>query len=229
MVVNPFHVIVAEETSPGRDRISRLLGLPYGTDEQGWPRRDGRALHHLCTLEVVQLDTPWDDEMKAISIFVDFDTSADFTGPPLTDTLEVYWLDESALNQGPASDYPDDYEPWWYEDDPQAAAYRNGRTAHLQQLDVVPEGAIKEVLAGEQMPGDLPRPLVELVGTHSFVGGFPIWVQEDETPLDEEGERMNYILTLNGFHPLLETSPVALGVLYLFSDQVGQSIWIAQD
>lgn len=228
MVINPFYLIETEGASPDRDKVSRLLGLPYGMARDKWPRRDGRPLHHLLTLATDKLEMPWDDKAKAVSIFADFDPSAGFTGPPLTDALEVHWLDESDLEQGPAADYPDDYEPWWYDDDPQATAYREGRAVHLRQLDIVAEDTVREVLYGEQDLEDLPESLMELADAHSLAGGFPVWVQADETPLDDSGEPMSHILTLNGYQPLLESSPVGLGMLYLFSDRIGQAVWIAQ-
>lgn len=226
--VNPFHVIVSRGEAPGSDDISQLFGLPPGVSEEQWPEVAKTKMHHILTLSTEGLELPFRERVAALSIFFGREKGSRERGA--TAPFALVKIAPKQLAEGRLSDYPVAYKPWWNDEYPLASEIRAGVAFGLEAQTTIPEPFIRDVLEANQVffRSDYEDVIYDFRNEQSYVGGFPVWSQEDDTPRDAHDNQVHFVLMLNGFDKYFEHSPLGTYDSYLFLDDEGNPFWVGQ-
>lgn len=223
---NPFYTINLTESEPLADDINRIFGKPFKIPIDRWPQQNGKTLHHIMTLSTEGINMLISNEVVALSVFCYFDQEEGFEGPFLIDSFKVIPLTRSDLSNVTSDYFPQGYKPWWNLDDLDSEIYTKGVTFTLNHVSQVSEDYIRKILSSDVEVEDIPLILEDLEEEFSLVGGFPIWLQRDEIPVAPDGNFIQYIMTINGYSSIFESSIIGQSMLYLFLDETGNAYWV---
>ncbi len=218
--INPLSLIISLEN---KDKgVNKIFGPSPVVNTEDWPREDGIFYNHIISLETSDLNFPTGKNVGAISIFM--------VPPALqqnkTQLFEIVMVDKKNINTI-RTDYPEEYKPWWNEN-PKEEVFKSGVPYTLDIKKDIPESIIAEAIyyKGDFYP--IPPELEEIEDYGSYVGGFPIWIQGNETPKQDNGENAHFIMKLSGFDTIFQMSLIDGFDVYLFLTEKGKLLSIGQ-
>jgi hypothetical protein len=222
--VNSFYVMAVNEKPGELSGVSQLFGIPCGFTGDRWPEVTGTRYNHILTVQTKELCLPINDNISTLSIFYQSYTT-DGTG---RSPVEVVLSTEFDLESGRMDDYPPGHTPWWDDQHPMELSYNKGHAIQLCEQKI-PKDIIKGMLLDDKdvIPDD--DTINKFADDQSYIGGFPVWFQDEETPLSANGKRTHFVLALNGYNRYFKYSPFESQVSYLFFDDSGNPYWTIQD
>ncbi|MDI1451693.1 hypothetical protein [Polyangium sp. 6x1] len=96
------------DAPPAADAINRVGGLPIGVTAETWPRREGKPMHHVLTLDLKDHPILQPEGKRAVAFFVS-SPSAHEAYQPGNDHVSVLLLSEAELASGEPA-FPADLE-----------------------------------------------------------------------------------------------------------------------
>jgi hypothetical protein len=96
------------DVPPAPDAIDRVGGLPIGVSAETWPRRAGKPMHHVLTLDLKQHPTLQVPDKRAVAFFISSPQHHEAYAPG-NDHVAVLLLDEADLAAGQPA-WPSDLE-----------------------------------------------------------------------------------------------------------------------
>lgn len=222
--VNSFYVMDVRKEPAGIFGVDQLFGIPCGFTADRWPGAAGSKYNHFLTLQIKHLSLPLNVDISTLSIFY----KAPGRDGAQRSALQVVGSTEIDLDSGRMDDYPLGHTPWWDDQYPMELLYQEGLAIYLHEQKIS-----KDIIRGMLLDDKDVIPdyddLNIFADDQSYIGGFPVWFQDEETPLTAEGKRAHFILALNGYNKYFQSSPIDAQVSFLFMDDTGNPHWVVQD
>lgn len=147
-------------------------------------------------------------------------------GNPEKDLFEVVFVDKKkpVLNK---PEYPKGYKSWW-KNNPEADTFFKGTSYQLKVKLDIPDAIIEEGLTSKETYYEIPEEYEEIEDYESYIGGFPIWIQGNETPIQKNGKIAHFLMTLSGHDDWFRMSIIDGYDLYLFLSNDGELLGVGQ-
>ena len=222
VLLNPFYVV---QTKAGKNTndINKIFGIPKGVPDEKWPKRENNYMHHLITIDVRKLTLPESIKADIITIFYYPVKKVDGKQP---DPFEAVYLEFNDRYLKDLPRHPKEYNPQ-KTNNANNDVVTNGVQFDQQQIKEISQKQISESLVNQET-SELPQPLAKLRGMNSFIGGFPMWLQEPNTPKAKDGSDAFYLFMLNGFTDYTKSTPFEGVDLFIFLDKTGKVYSVAQ-
>jgi hypothetical protein len=133
------------------------------------------------------------------------------------------------LTSKPKIEYPENYNKWWDEEYEYSEYYKCGRNFGLKILDKPTREEVSKVMNNTLESFEvIENELRQYAIGGSYLGGFPIWSQSEETPKDSNGQNMTFLMKINGSNVLFAISPIEDVNIFFFYDSNNQFQWVIQ-
>jgi hypothetical protein len=194
IIVNPFYAIETMK-SKTKGAFNQIFGIPKMRVDL-WPKEGGEFLHHVITVDVRGLQLPEFIHADLITIF--YQPKIQGKKSPFR---AVYRKANQILDNTKA---PDGYDPNWIKNKEQNVMV-DGLSFEMKKINV-PDNDVAEGFTNTT-DSDLPKNLEKIRGSHSFVGGYPIWLQGAAFPKASKSSSWFYFMMLNGFADYFQATP----------------------
>ncbi|MCX2680330.1 hypothetical protein OOZ15_10295 [Galbibacter sp. EGI 63066] len=220
--MNPFYLITPINKNDKPNPLNKIFGPSPVVPEEMWPKVGELFYHHIISFDARDLVFPQNNKVMAISIFQSPVSSGNFE----KDFFKIVRTSRID-NVSQRLSYPKGYLPWW-SGHPKESIFSTGLPFTLEEQNFVPQHIIKEGLACKDEFYPIPYEYEKIENFQSYIGGFPVWIQGNESPIQENGEPADFLMKLSGFDDWFQMSIINGYDLYVFLTDSGELKYIGQ-
>lgn len=220
--VNPFYLINPLKKGNEKNKTNKIFGPSTVVTTEKWPKEGELFYHHVISFTVDELNLPFNTEVKALSFFKS-PMNQEKTKNGMFKIIVVGkddYIPDIAV-------YPEGYKPWWTER-PDKSKFSDGISFSLEKQDNIPQHIVEEGLMSDEEFYPIPADYEEVECFESYIGGFPLWVQGNETPSQKNGTLSHFFMKLSGFDQWFQTSLINGYDLFVFLTGEGEIQYVGQ-